>query len=61
MSKKANLKTYSFWHPSVSSYDKIESRAHKVCDFFERFQLLQISAGARPTPGSTAGHLRAKI
>ena len=21
MSKKANLKTYSFWHPSVSSYN----------------------------------------
>ena len=35
--KKANLKTYSFWHPSVSSYTNIESRAHKVCDFLNVF------------------------
>ena len=35
--KKANLKTSSFWHPSVSSYTNIESRAHKVCDFLNVF------------------------
>ena len=37
MSKKANLKTYSFWHPSVSSYNKENGRARSARRFVIRY------------------------